>query len=986
MKTLFYLVRNLVNSKTFDYIAVTYNKIVKYIPLVLICLLILLPSCNNNNLRAVLVNDATQLSSPVFHGIHKLTAQLESKGYDVDIVKSINKETDADLILFIGLAGKNSEAANQLVSLDKNLPEGDEGLVIQKGKMGEIPMLIICGADTNGLMYALLRVARCIGLQDGNDEVLALVQNIREKADLAERSISTYTMQRAWFEEKLYNEEYLKRYFDQLSQSRINSYTIIFGYENGGFLAPPYPYFFNTEEFPGVRMANINPEQQRKNIEAFNRMIELAHKRGIKVTVGIWDHIYRGGVQDGGLAEEKDGAEARVSGLDSQNILEYNLKAFEKFLVVFPEIDRIQFRMHPESGLTKEEMPAFWHNMFGLIAESKPGMPVDIRAKQLPDEIINDGISQGLNIRVTTKYWMEQMGLPFHPTHVNRQNMMSRRHGYADLLRYPQRYVVHWRLWNGGTARILLWGDPEYIRRIAQSAHLYNGNSIEFNEPLATKMETQPHDKEPFELLGNEYRYYDYEFERYWYFFDVFGHMTYNANPPEDIWTAEFKKRFGPVAGTSLRKGLHLASQVLPRIVASSYNYNYFPTTRGWAEKIHFGDLENFSKGGGTDIQQFVSFDEEAINIIEGREDPRLSVFENSKWFASMANSILQAVERAEKERGKIMNDKEFLSTKTDLNILANLARYYSCRVKAAVYYKIFKKTDNLIALNEAIDNEELAIQGWKSIVDAAGEVYTRDLMMGTCRMNMCGNWETELQQLNEEFQKLKELRENFLKDSINEKFVVKHIPVRHLEPGRNLPVSAYINSGDIKYVRCAVKTGRGDYRYIEMYPDGENIYSTKAEIPANTSVIYYYIEAVNSNGKRSLFSQNGIQNPVAVRVTDDITGPEASIDRIKCAPVGEPLKITARVKDLSGVKWVSLRYRHLTQFEDFKTVEMKMDPQTGFYSGQIPASFITPGWDIMYFIETMDEAGNGRQFPDFEIEAPYVIVKLKRKYENSSN
>ena len=26
----------------------------------------------------------------------------------------------------------------------------------------------------------------------------------------------------------------------------------------------------------------------------------------------------------------------------------------------------------------------------------------------------------GVNLRITTKYWMEQMGLPFHPTHINR--------------------------------------------------------------------------------------------------------------------------------------------------------------------------------------------------------------------------------------------------------------------------------------------------------------------------------------------------------------------------------------------------------------------------------------------------------------------------------------------------------------------------------------------------------------------------------------
>ena len=114
-------------------------------------------------------------------------------------------------------------------------------------------------------------------------------------------------------------------------------------------------------------------------------------------------------------------------------------------------------------------MKGFWHEIFGMIKQMRPGMRVDLRAKELPDEVIADGLDQGLKLRVTTKYWMEQMGLPFHPTHINRENQNDRRHGYADLLRYPQRYKVHWRLWNGGTTRLLLWGDPGYVRRFAES-------------------------------------------------------------------------------------------------------------------------------------------------------------------------------------------------------------------------------------------------------------------------------------------------------------------------------------------------------------------------------------------------------------------------------------------------------------------------------------------------------------------------------------
>ena len=68
------------------------------------------------------------------------------------------------------------------------------------------------------------------------------------------------------------------------------------------------------------------------------------------------------------------------------------------------------------------------------------------------------------------------------------------------------------------------------------------------NEPLATKMEAQPHDAKPFDLLKPQYRYYDYEFERYWHFFQVFGRMGYNPETLPMVWQKEFEMRFGKKA------------------------------------------------------------------------------------------------------------------------------------------------------------------------------------------------------------------------------------------------------------------------------------------------------------------------------------------------------------------------------------------------------------------------------------------------------
>ena len=107
-------------------------------------------------------------------------------------------------------------------------------------------------------------------------------------------------MNRAHWESRFYDERYWTRYLDTLATNRFNRFLIVFGYENGGFLAPPYPYFFDTPGFSGVHMVDLTPNQQRRNLAALNRLIELAHDRGIAVSLGIWDHIYRAGVQTGG--------------------------------------------------------------------------------------------------------------------------------------------------------------------------------------------------------------------------------------------------------------------------------------------------------------------------------------------------------------------------------------------------------------------------------------------------------------------------------------------------------------------------------------------------------------------------------------------------------------------------------------------------------------------------------------------------------------
>ena len=830
---------------------------------------------------------------PIRHGIGKLRLALQQQGVRVEDAASL-RAANGEIVVVAGLSSSSGDAAQLISELHLTPNPEPESLVIRKFKRQGKTVVLSAGSDPRGAMYALLDLAERVGWAASPEDPFREVRDTQEKPFAPDRALSIYTFNRAYWESRFYDEAYWARYLDVLAQNRFNSLVVIFGYENGGFLAPCYPYFLDVPGFPGVRMVGITPAQQQRNLTALNRLNRMAHDRGLKFTVGIWDHIYRGGVQGGGIpgadVATKQPVPGLVWGVTGENLVAYTQAALGEFVRQVPDLDAIQFRMHDESGLKPSEQEAFWRDVFRMMKKQAPNLRLDLRAKGLPDSVIQCASEEGVPFRITTKYWMEQMGLPFHPTHINPPNQFDRRHSYADLLRYPQRYRMHWRLWNGGTSRVLLWGDPDYARRFVESTRLYDGDGFEVNEPLCTKMEAQPHAAKPFDLLTPQHRYYDYEFERYWHFFQVFGRLGYDPNTPAETWRHEFEKRFGKEAAPCLETALHRASRVLPRIVASCYPYSAFPMTRGWAEKQRLGDLPAYARVEGSDIQQFANFDEEARLLLAGGETAKLRPAENSRWFAQTAASITAQVVAAEQCVGSRRN-KEFESTVTDLRMLASLALFHSRRIPAAVNYRLYDLTKDPLALDDAIAGERSAIEAWRQLVRAAGDFYTTDLMMGVRGADLCGHWQDELAALEQGLGILERQRQDF-------------------KPG--------VETKTAPRYRPAAAGGEGEM-------------------------------------------------------------PQVSHQPVITAPADQPLTITAGVSAPSGIKWVRLRFRSVNQHQDYRILPMLPTGEKDQYRTVIPTEQIDPTWDLMYFIEAMDNQGNGRIYPDLDLATPYEVVKLQR-------
>jgi len=430
------------------------------------------------------------------------------------------------------------------------------------------------------------------------------------------------------------------------------------------------------------------------------------------------------------------------------------------------------------------------------------------------------------------------------------------------------------------------------VRRFAESTHLYEGNGYEVNEPLATKMEAQPHDTAIFNILNSQYRYYDYEFERYWHFYQVFGRIGYNPETSPDVWHKEFELRFGKKAAPYIEEALHEASWILPRIVASCYPYSCFPTTRGWPEKQSLGELPYYSMAEGSDIRQFANFDEEAQILIGDAESAKTLPSMTSRWLEQTSSDINTLIIKAEKVMGNDRN-KEFNSTVTDLKILSNLALYHSRRIPAAVSYRLFERTKDVSALDKAIEYERNAIEAWRLIVESAGDIYTDNLMMGLKQVEfqglihrLTGHWKDELGYLEEGLHSLEQKRLSIKPEDAVMKapqyteathsdndylFTIFHQPVTSAIAGKPITVSIKVTaSAGVKWVRLLYRSVNQDTEYKTITMDPANKKDTyEVIVPADEINpgwdFMYLIEIMDKNGKGKIYPGFNNETPYII-------------------------------------------------------------------------------------------------------------------------
>lgn len=726
-----------------------------------------------------IIGDVKNLG-PVAWAVRQLSRALQDRGERVEF-RSERAEGKA---IVLGLPRVSPRITAMLQGAGVECPNAPESLVIHRCDPGT---LLVAGSDERGLVYGLTEVARTIELTEAGPDLLDSISDAVETPELSWRSMQLFLCNEKLEQEWLYREEFWDKYLGQLARCRYNNFSLTFAHQTS-YLAPPYPFLVALPEFPQVRTPGYREEQKQANLETLRMISGLAQERGLHFTLAVWSqHAFQYG-------------EPMVEGLDLGILADCNAAGLGRVLEACPAIDGVQFRMNIESGIDEDQQVGFYEKQFRAIAACGRPIRLDLRAKGLTDETIGRALAMVPDTVVSTKFWCEHLGMPYAMPAIQQFDVNHyRRYGTWDLLKKPRAFPLIHRLWSAGTQRVLLWGDPEWVRRFVETCH-FGGDGFEVMAPLTNKgMGNEPGTWRVLE--DRSYQPFDDEYERYWMFYLLFGRLGYSSRADSAVWRRELAARFGQAADPIGRA--YSAAGQISGLLTTLLQWSA-SLWRFWPETFAGRSLEEDAAVEPSDPTQFYGVSEYVEDALAGELRGKWTPFQIASHLRELAAETLAAISEAE-ATDSVPDRAEFRGTLLDLRIHALLAAYHAERLAAGAHFAFYKKTGEFGRLCDARTRLEEARRHWTEIIRLTDGVYHDDLVFGHTGQDLRGHWNDRSAVADQDLARLQGLIDNHPQEA-STRVCRRQLGERVLERPRveyELPES--IRSGEALPLRVSV-------------------------------------------------------------------------------------------------------------------------------------------------------------------------------------
>ncbi len=681
-----------------------------------------------------IVSDAS-LGECARYGIGELAKTLGEHGIDIKESEILGDGQDRKTIL---IGNVHWSLFEQLKSQNGfNVPSRRESYIIARAGGFSNDSICIIGRDDWGVEYGCFDLIEQVDALSQAEDIFHQLITRSESPDLSVRGLYTFLHNKDLEKEWFYSNEFWDGYFSMLARNRYNEFTLVFGHQTA-YLVPIYPYFFKIGEYPDVYVEGLSDADRERNLKMLQYISNLAQKRGVKFCIGIWQS-----------KPWKSAPGAKVHGISNRILADFTRVGLAKLLKACPGIEAIQLRMNFESGITDQSF--FADTFIPAIRECGRAIEVDIRNWGLRPETLEKFKQAFPNLRVSMKYFAEHQAMPYQPVE------MDGSYSYDNLLRNDRTYDLLYQLWNLGTHRLFLWGNPDYVRQFVASCHLENALGFQVTPPLSQKGFSQDGEVPGYwSIYRNSIKhdYYRWEYERYWFFYQLWGRLGYNPKLSDEIWLREISKRFGEKASFHILRAYKYSSKITSYLISHHMDD---PNMYIWLELDHGGLVDYFSRITPGEKTLFMNSEEYAEKRIGSIPSAKVTPFQASRDLKGFAQACEQELRKVDQIQNMSKNE-EYHFTKVDLKALCLLARYNSEKIGTSAYLTLFYETTDYLMLKRAKKYAKSALQSWKQLADLTNKYFYDKLQLGPTG----GHWKDNLPYVEYDLRRVEKVEEVF--------------------------------------------------------------------------------------------------------------------------------------------------------------------------------------------------------------------------------
>ncbi len=708
--------------------------------------------------------DAVASSAAAQWAAGELVAALTERGVSARIYENAAQTPAAQLrIMAAGMTLPGAVAALKIA--DAHPEAVPEALALCQGRDG----VWACGHDARGLTYALLELADRVRHADHPLAALAVPKPVTERPANTVRSITRLftsdVEDKPWYNDR----EMWPAYLSMLAAQRFNRFNLALGigYDflnnvTDAYFVFSYPFLLSVPGY-NVRVPQLPDAERDHNLEMLRFISEQTVARGMEFQLGMWMHAYQW--------NNSLNANYTIEGLTPETHGSYCHDAVRALLQAVPKISGITFRVHGESGVAEGNYQ-FWKAVFDGVGSCGRKVEIDMHAKGMDQGMIDTALSSGQPVKISPKYWAEHLGMPYHQADIREQERPrpgkeasglmklsagSRsflRYGYGDLLREDRQWGVLHRIWPG-TQRLLIWGDPVTAAGYSHAFSFCGSAGVEIMEPLSFK------GRRGSGIAGGRCAYADkslnprWDWQKYEYSYRVWGRLVYNPDADADVWQRAMRHEFG-AAGADFETALANSSRILPIITTahapSAGNNTYWPEiylNHSLVDAAHPGPYTDspspkvFGTVSPLDPQLFYSMNDFADDLLKGERNGKYTPIEIAQWIEGCAATATASLQRGE-GRSLRKDRAEYRRLTTDIAVSADLGRFFGAKFRAGVLYRIFEKTGDSIALEQALKAYRAARETWAGMAARTKGVYMADITVGESRQ-LRGHWADRL-------------------------------------------------------------------------------------------------------------------------------------------------------------------------------------------------------------------------------------------------